>query len=272
MYLFEEEAVPDSVSVPRPVALQLYSLREAAAHDFVGTLTKVSEIGFVGVELAGLHGRRPESVRSLAQELGLELPVAHIQLSDESAFLHALDDHVALGVPAVVCSGSPDDFASADAVAAVGERFRRARGAAEERNLALGYHNHWWEFDHEIGGRLPYDVFLDEIGTDSLLEIDVYWAVTAGVDCAKLLERLGKSVRFIHVKDGPARVEEPMVAAGSGSVDLGTVLKSNPNVEWHIVELDRCATDMLTAIKDSYEYLVTNGLSQGRASGLGSPG
>ena len=37
----------------KPIALQLYSVREALAQDWLGTLARVAEIGYVGVETAG---------------------------------------------------------------------------------------------------------------------------------------------------------------------------------------------------------------------------
>ena len=40
-----------------PVALQLYSVRDAMAEDFAGTIKKVKEMGYDGVEFAGLHTR-----------------------------------------------------------------------------------------------------------------------------------------------------------------------------------------------------------------------
>ena len=39
---------------------------------------------------------------------------------------------------------------------------------------------------------------------------------------------------------------------------------SASTVEWHIVELDRCATDMFTAVAESYKYLIGKGLSRGK--------
>ena len=33
--------------------------------------------------------------------------------------------------------------------------------------------------------------------------------------------------------------------------------------EWLIVELDRCATDMMEAVAQSYDYLVGQGLARG---------
>ncbi len=47
-----------------PVALQLYTVREDAARDFVGTLEQVAEIGYAGVELAGYGPLTPAELRA----------------------------------------------------------------------------------------------------------------------------------------------------------------------------------------------------------------
>jgi len=76
---------------------------------------------------------------------------------------------------------------------------------------------------------------------------------------------LGDRLRFLHVKDGPATTPEaPMVAVGQGRLDIPAILRANPSVVWHIVELDRCATDLLTALRDSHAYLVDGGFSHGQ--------
>lgn len=46
-----------------------------------------------------------------------------------------------------------------------------------------------------------------------------------------------------------------MVAVGQGSLDIPAILDANPSVAWHIVELDRCDTDVMTALRDSRDYL-----------------
>ena len=40
-----------------PIAIQLYSVRDDAAADMRGTLQKIREMGYDGVEFAGLHQR-----------------------------------------------------------------------------------------------------------------------------------------------------------------------------------------------------------------------
>jgi hypothetical protein len=56
-----------------------------------------------------------------------------------------------------------------------------------------------------------------------------------------------------------------MTAVGDGVLDIPAALAAGGSAEWHIVELDRCATDMFEAVERSYHYLVGEGLSQGRA-------
>ena len=39
-----------------PIALQLYTVRDALAHNFKSVITRIAEIGYVGVETAGFPG------------------------------------------------------------------------------------------------------------------------------------------------------------------------------------------------------------------------
>jgi hypothetical protein len=53
---------------------------------------------------------------------------------------------------------------------------------------------------------------------------------------------------------------------GSGKMDIAAVIgAADPAVlEWVIVELDACDTDMFEAVERSYGYLTSNGLAKGR--------
>ena len=52
-----------------------------------------------------------------------------------------------------------------------------------------------------------------------------------------------------------------MTAVGDGVVNFSVIVKAgHPYTEWLIVELDRCATDMAVAVKQSLDYLVANEL------------
>ncbi|MFR3483293.1 MAG: hypothetical protein ACLTXL_07250 [Clostridia bacterium] len=45
-----------------PVALQVFSVRDDAEKDFKGTMQRVKEMGYDGVELAGLYGHTAEQI------------------------------------------------------------------------------------------------------------------------------------------------------------------------------------------------------------------
>lgn len=65
-----------------PVALQLYSVRDELEADFEGTIAKVKEFGYDGVEFAGLYGRSAEQVRKILADAGLTPVSAHVPLDD----------------------------------------------------------------------------------------------------------------------------------------------------------------------------------------------
>ena len=53
-----------------------------------------------------------------------------------------------------------------------------------------------------------------------------------------------------------------MTAVGAGRMPVAEILAASPAAEWHVVELDRCATDMMTAVADSLTWLAGQGLSR----------
>lgn len=68
-----------------PVALQLYSVRGDMEQDFEGTLRAVGEMGYDGVELVGLYGRKPEAVREAVAAAGLVPVSAHVPYAEMAA-------------------------------------------------------------------------------------------------------------------------------------------------------------------------------------------
>lgn len=61
-----------------PVAVQVYSVRDFAEKDFRGTLQKIKDMGYDGVEFAGLYGNSPADVKKMCEEIGLVPISAHV--------------------------------------------------------------------------------------------------------------------------------------------------------------------------------------------------
>ncbi len=250
--------------MPAPIALQLYTLREAVASDYEGTLRKVADIGYVGVEPAGFPGTTVEAGKKLFDELGLKVCSAHLPLPVGDKVNEALETAEALGINRVVAGIGRDQFGSADLIKASCEKFNEASANCVEKGCTFGIHNHWWEFG-EVDGELVYKQMLKHLAPEVFFQIDAYWVQTAGPDPAEVIAELGRRAPLIHVKDGPCTREADMQALGEGITDFKRLIDAGAdNVEWWIVELDRCATDMMEAVEKSYTFLIDGGYASGR--------
>ena len=50
-----------------PVAVQLYSVRDEMEKDFYGTIQKMKDLGYDGVEFAGLFGEEPAKIKEFCE-------------------------------------------------------------------------------------------------------------------------------------------------------------------------------------------------------------
>jgi sugar phosphate isomerase/epimerase len=251
----------------RPIALQLYSLREELAKDFEGIVRRVAEMGYIGVEPWGgaFTSITAQAAAQLFKDLGLQVFASHVSMPEGAEKQKMLDIVTGLGTKRmIVASLPPEGFATVEAVERSCERLSRASELAREHGLDLLYHNHWWEYGPVADGRSAYQVMLQYLNPDISFEVDTYWVKAAGHDPAAVLKELGGRAPLLHIKDGPAVRDEPMTAVGDGTLDIPSIVHAGePYAEWMTVEIDRCATDMLTAVQKSYDYLVKKGLARG---------
>lgn len=250
--------------MPVPIALQLYSVRQALARDFAGVVRQVAAIGYTGVETAGFPGTTPQAAAKLLRELGLAVPAAHVPLPVGDKQKEALATAAALGCRYLVSGLGPDQFKTLEQVKHSCETFNQVNAAIAAHGLQFVIHNHWWEFQ-KVGKRYVYQVMLEYLDPTVLFEIDTYWVKTAGIDPATVVREFGPRAPLLHIKDGPAVTGQPMVAVGDGVMDFPAIIQAGgAATKWLIVELDDCATDMMAAVTRSYHYLLQEGLGRGR--------
>jgi sugar phosphate isomerase/epimerase len=251
--------------MPCPISIQLYSLRREARHDFADVIRRLGEIGYVGVEPAGLHDLTPAEFRRQVEDAGMVMSAAHVALPTRETVDAILDEQEAIGNRDLVVAFLPEDrFADADAVQRVADDLNQANEWVSGRGMRLGYHNHWWEYQVRLGGRTAHEHLFDQLDDGVFAEVDTYWARVGGVDPVTAVERLGTRARMLHLKDGPGEDTEALnTAVGEGALDMPAISAAS-HAEWHVVELDRCAGDMFEAVEKSHRYLVGAGLASGR--------
>jgi len=248
----------------KPIAIQLYTVRQACAEDFVGTLKKIAEVGYKGVEPAGLHGHDPKEIAKVVADLGMTVCSAHTSLPTKDNVSQLVDEHRTLGTKRIVTGLGPESFKTEDDCKRAADAFNEAAELIKQYEMEIGYHNHWWEFE-KIDGKVPHEVMFAQTVDNVFAQLDVYWVATGGCDPVEVVGKMKGRAPLLHIKDGPLVKGEPHTAVGSGKLDMPAIIgAADPDVlDWLIVELDECATDMMDAVKESYRYLTSEGLAEG---------
>jgi len=246
--------------VSNPPAVQLYSVREQLPADRPGVLGRIAAAGYGAVEAFNVLSDT-EGLRADLDAAGLTVCGVHAVPSGAQA-ADVLAAAKTLGADTVIVPYLPPArFGTADSVAGVASELNEMAARVADAGLRFGYHNHDFELSSLIGGRPALEVLAESLDEGVLLEVDTYWAAVGGQDVPALLGRLGDRVRFLHVKDGPITKDDPMTAVGAGRMPVAEILAAAPSAQWHVVELDRCATDMLTAVEQSLRWLAERGLA-----------
>lgn len=247
----------------KPISVQLYSLREACKTDFPGVLKRLAEIGYVGVEPAGFHGMTAGEFKQRVEDLGLVVSSTHSPWASPDNVQEVVDTLGILDTRFVAGGKGPNDFVDLDAIKRTAEVFETTRAALAPHGITLTVHNHAWEYEM-LEGRMKIDWLL-EFAPELQFELDTYWAANFGANSpAEQVRRFADRCPLLHIKDGPLEKDAPMVAVGSGRMNMKEVIAAaNETTKWLVVELDRSATDMMTCVADSYAYLTSEGLARG---------
>jgi sugar phosphate isomerase/epimerase len=255
---------------PAKLSVQLYTVRNQFMKDIPGTLKRLKEIGFEFVETAFWpDGISIQKAAEYIRKAGLKVSSVHIEipLGDKKQVM--LDAAAAYDCKKMIWHGWPEDkrYSSLEGTLELVSIYNEAGKFANANGLQFGLHNHWWEYRNKVGGRLVYEVLLENLDKDIFFEVDTYWVKVAGQDPATIVKKLGSRAPLLHIKDGPARWNDslpkdnpdPMTAVGKGKQNFPAIVKAaDGNTEWMVVEIDKTSTDVFEALQMSYDYLINN--------------
>ncbi|HEY0433273.1 MAG TPA: sugar phosphate isomerase/epimerase [Chitinophagaceae bacterium] len=255
------------------IALQLYTVRDQVSKDARGTLEKIAAMGIDTVETAFW----PETISvkqaaALLKNAGLKVCSAHVELPIGNQKDRMLEIADSFQCKRVIWHGWPEDkrYSSLAGTKELVGIYNEANGFAKSHGLQFGLHNHWWEYRNKVDGRFVYEILHEMVDPDIFFEIDTYWVKVAGQNPAGIVAKFGARAPLLHIKDGPAKWSDelpkdnpdPMVPVGQGVQDFPAIVKAaNGNTQVMVVEMDKTAMDVFSAIRESVEYLVSNHLA-----------
>ena len=137
--------------------------------------------------------------------------------------------------------------------------------ACKKEGVTLCYHNHDHEFTTYFGGLSVFDMLL-AYAPDLSIELDIGWALYAGQDPVKLMDKLGSRIGLMHFKDflpgGPVKHTVPMLdpklektydmpnfcSLGSGALPVHDALKKCAELGIGVVNVEQDFAHTLTAM------------------------
>ncbi|WP_430455135.1 sugar phosphate isomerase/epimerase family protein [Rheinheimera sp.] len=241
----------------KKTGLQLYTLRDMMEKSVADTLKLVAGVGYGDVEFAGYFGHSAADIRKLLDANGLAAPSVHVPLEVlRSALPQVIKDAKAIGHHYIVLPWLSEEQRgdSVDNYKKLAVELNGFAKPIKDAGLQLAYHNHDFELTQVKGG-LPYDVLLGETDPDLVkMELDLFWAVKAGVDPLKLFAANPGRFPLVHVKD--MAKDGAMVDVGTGTIDFKAIFAKaeQAGIRHQFIEHDN-SNNRITTIRQGYQAL-----------------
>jgi len=225
----------------KPLAVQLYCIRDEVAKDVPSSLAAVAKIGYTAIETAGL-GNTSAAVwaKSLADN-GLQNVGAHIgmNLLLGDAFNATLDTYLAIGCKRLIVPGLGGEYTSSlDGFRLACSRINEIAERAKPFGVSVGFHNHACEF-RPVENKIPMMLMLKCLTSAVELQWDLGNTESAGFDSLRCVASTPGRVKTPHMK--PFKAGEPSALIGEDSINWEKAVKVCTEVggaEWFVVEYE----------------------------------
>ncbi len=262
----KQDRAQTSIETRVQTSVQLWSVKNDIKDDFGGTLQKIADMGFDGVEFAGNFGpykNDPQGLKLFLEQLGLKVSGAHVGFKHFKGdkFQKTVDFYKVLGAKMLIIPMDKRAF-NADKVDAFISDLVTLSEQLKPYGMQTGYHNHWQEFE-------PYNstTFWDYIATstpdDVILQMDIGWVEYAGQDPVEYVKRYPNRTLTSHYKAKPMKGkyengELPFI--GQDGIDWLAVINAqlaHGGTQWLVVEQEEYPNNLtpLEAVKVSKQAL-----------------
>ncbi len=247
------------------IALQLFTVRDAAQEHLTDTLLRVRDSGFTHVQWSGMPEMPGDAIREALSGAGLTAMAGHTSVEAFEADYDGMLRHwQAVGVPHLATGSMMPECRDRYADWLQGAARLDTLGARlAQDGITWSYHNH----DFELAC-FPdvWEAKLDLLYQyTSLLhvkaELDVAWLALGGVAPQTYLQRYAGRCPVIHLKDALLNRHEGdapvFTALGDGDLQWDDIMQAVAcaGVEWCVYEQDTTRGDIWEDVQRSRAFL-----------------
>jgi sugar phosphate isomerase/epimerase len=220
------------------LGVQLYSVRDDMKKDPLATLKQIAAMGYKNVEHANyvdrkFYGYIPTAFKKILDDLGLKMPSGHTVLADThwdnasnsftDSWKQTIEDAAIAGQRHVISPWLDESLhKDYDGLIRFLDVFNKCGELCKKSGLQFGYHNHDFEFNTLLNGKVMYDIILDN--TDAALvtqQIDIGNMYGAGGRALEVLKKYPGRFASMHVKDEIKIAGKGEMGGGYESTILG---------------------------------------------------
>jgi len=213
------EALSASPKYPEKlVGLQLYSVREDMTKDPLGTLKKLSAMGYRYAEHAWYRDRKfygwaPKEFRKILDDLGIKMPSGHTVFRwshwDDSKkdftdqWKYTVEDAAVLGQDYVVSPSMEENVRKdPEALRKFMDLFNKNGELCQKSGMKFGYHNHDFEFSEKHGDQTLFDIILTRTDPKLVMQqLDTGNLYNGGAKAIDIVNKYPGRFESWHVKD-----------------------------------------------------------------------
>ncbi|GGC00288.1 sugar phosphate isomerase/epimerase family protein [Pseudoduganella buxea] len=236
-------------AAPR-LGVQLWSVKDEIRQDFKGTLAKIGQLGFQGVEFAGEFGPYkddPGGLKAFLDGQGLRCAGAHLGFDAlaDARFEATTAFYKTLGCTNLIIAMDKRGASTAGS-AAMSKELTALAARLAGKGMRIGYHNHAEEFAGKVG-ETPWDVIARGTPAAAILQQDVGWTTYAGKDPAAYVRRYPGRTVSTHYKAKFAAGTSGTPIIGQDRTDwagLTRAVRQEGGTDWIIIEQEEYPNGM----------------------------
>lgn len=224
------------------IGLQLFTVREEAEKDLLGTIVRAADFGYEGVQFAGFFDTPANQLKKTMEDNDIQPAGAHVGIDQLSGdrLEESLDYNEKIGNQLIICPALPREMReTADDYRKTAEKLNKIGEKCKASGFTFGYHNHHFEFEL-FDGKTGFDLLFEN--TEAALvkmELDCAWATYAGFEPLEIMKKYQNRCVSLHVKDlKEAKGKKVSTEIGNGYLDIGQLVETGKHhgVEWFTVE------------------------------------
>lgn len=224
-----------------PIGFQLYSLRGEFAKDVPGTLRRVAEIGYAGVEFWGYNATpavyqqwTAEQLRKLLDKNGLKCCGIHLTvkaLADEN-FDRTVKLNKVLGNKFLNVAAAKREMSSPESITKFAKFLDDRAERAKAAGMHVGYHCHPFDMEH-FGTKTGWELLFGQTSKLVSMQLDMGNCAGGGGNPIAILKQFPGRAATVHIKE----YDDAMWELGNKKYKaIFQLCEMTQPTQWYIVE------------------------------------